>query len=75
MEPALIADAHIYVAIFRCERCNQPVTSHVISQGHFPDCDLMDRPFYALCECKWSAMKRGSEAIHLFPIEWSFGYR
>jgi hypothetical protein len=72
MKTTHFAKPHVYIVLFRCDRCSGPMLSRVISEGPYPPSEMKEHPFSVACPiCAWSGKKTGSEAELILPvIEW-----
>jgi len=68
--------SHVYVAIFRCPRCDGPMSSIFGSNRPYSQTELYDRLLSAFCAiCAYREEKKGSHAEAIMPIEWTHKIR
>jgi hypothetical protein len=71
-----IAQEIAYVLLFRCEKCNRPITSWLRTPliGGYGLEHLKAKAFPLTCvqECGWVEARMGGEAIEIFQAPWTF---
>jgi|KBSMisStaDraftv2_1062788.scaffolds.fasta_scaffold954871_2 hypothetical protein len=71
MKRTHFVNPHVYVGVFRCEACNGPMVSRLISEGTYTEQELADHPFPVVCAiCSNEGKRFGSKAAQIIPLEW-----
>ena len=68
----LYDDQHVYIAIFRCPKCNRPCPTYVVTNGPYLSEQLAVHNFLAQCDCGWESVQSGNLAVQISQLEWNF---
>ena len=73
-----IVDEIVYVFLFRCEKCNRPITSWLRTSqtgGYtLEQAKAKVVPLTCVQECGWVEARMGSQAIEVFHAPWTYAW-
>ena len=72
-----IVEETVYVFLFRCEKCNRPIISWMLSPRHggysLEKAQTKALPLTCVMkECGWSAARFGRDAIESWAVPWTY---
>jgi hypothetical protein len=72
-----IVEETVYVFLLRCERCNKPIISWMLSPRHggYSLEKAQTKPLPLTCvmeECGWSEVRFGRDAIESWAVPWTY---